>query len=149
MNKLVSEFKNLTTERNMPLNERELENNQLLFTGSFRLEKARSIPFGLVIDGTEDKKIVDYQVMYNKIAYLTNFGKKDELLDYLNNLNALKSGYYHFVLRDDGEVYLRMLSRASEADVKVLYELLIFGGNIAQKVNSELQKFVNDLNGGA
>lgn len=144
MNQIIENFRDILEDQNMNLTEKELQNNQVLFTGGFRLQENQQIPFGIVFDAS-DQETVDYQVMYNRIGYLNNRDKKPELLDYLNEINQMKAGYYSFTVRDDGEIYLRTLGRTGQ-DVKAAYEVMIYGGSIAQALMPELNELLEELN---
>lgn len=144
MNQIIENFRETLKEQNMNLTKEELKNNQVLFTGGFRLRENQQIPFGIVFDAS-DQETVDYQVMYNQIGYLDNRDKKSELLDYLNEINQMKAGYYSFTVRDDGEIYLRTLGRIGQ-DVKAAYEVMIYGGSIAQALVPELDELLEKLN---
>lgn len=122
----------------MPLSKREIKNNQILFNGAFRVKKNMRLPFGVVFD-SKDSETVDYQIVYHRVAYVRDFSKKEEVMNLLNELNQMKSGYYRFCLAGDGEIFMRLLARTSE-DVRPVYEMMVMGGNIAKALLPELEK---------
>lgn len=144
MSQIIENFRNMLKEQNMNLTEKELDNNQILFTGGFRIQKDKQIPFGVVFDAS-DQETIDYQVMYNRLGYLSNHDKKSELLNYFNEINQMKSGYYSFAVRADGEIYLRTLGRTGQ-DIQSAYEVMIYGGSIAQALIPELDDLLKALN---
>lgn len=143
MEKIIENFEAFIKEREMPLSKREIQNGQLLFNGAFRIRKNLSLPFGVVFDNKQNTKTIDYQVVYHRLAYVRDFDKKVEVLELLNELNEMKSGYYRFCLAGDGEIYMRLLARTTE-DVQPVYEMMAMGGNIAKTLLPEIEKVVGE-----
>lgn len=135
---MIENFEVVVKEKNIPLKKSELNNGQILFNGNFRLTKTKVLPFGIVFDN-KDAQSVDFQITYHKLAYVQDFSKKPAVLELLNELNQLKSGYYSVVLAGDGEVYLKLLSRTTN-DILAAYEMMVFGSTIAKVVIKEIEK---------
>lgn len=135
---MIENFEAVVKEKNIPLKKSELNNGQVLFNGNFRLTKTKVLPFGIVFDN-KDAQSVDFQITYHKLAYVQDFSKKPAVLELLNELNQLKSGYYSVVLAGDGEVYLKLLSRTTN-DILAAYEMMVFGSTIAKVVIKEIEK---------
>lgn len=140
MSKITDRFEALLKEKKMPLTKKEIQNGQLLFNGAFRVTKNKRLPFGIVFDA-KDNETVDYQIIYNRIAYIHDFDKKNEVMELLNELNEMKAGYYRFCVRGDGEIYMRLLARTSE-DIRPAYEMMVMGGSIARALLPEIEKAV-------
>ena len=138
MTEMIENFEVVVKEKNIPLKKSELNNGQILFNGNFRLTKTKVLPFGIVFDN-KDAQSVDFQITYHKLAYVQDFSKKPAVLELLNELNQLKSGYYSVVLAGDGEVYLKLLSRTTN-DILAAYEMMVFGSTIAKVVIKEIEK---------
>lgn len=138
MTEMIENFEAVVKEKNIPLKKSELNNGQVLFNGNFRLTKTKVLPFGIVFDN-KDAQSVDFQITYHKLAYVQDFSKKPAVLELLNELNQLKSGYYSVVLAGDGEVYLKLLSRTTN-DILAAYEMMVFGSTIAKVVIKEIEK---------
>ena len=99
--------------------------------------------FGVVFDNKQDTETIDYQIVYHRVAYARNFEQKLEVLELLNELNEMKSGYYRFCLAGDGEIYMRLLARTTE-EVQPVYEMMVMGGNIAKALLPEIEKLVGE-----
>ncbi len=138
MSKITDNFEKILREKNLPLTKKEIENGQVLYNGAFRVTKSKRLPFGIVFDG-RDNPTVDFQIIYNRLAYIQSFEQKAEVMELLNELNEMKSGYYRFCVRGDGEIYMRLLARTSE-DVRSAYEMMVMGGNIARALLPEIEK---------
>lgn len=143
MSKIIDNFEQKLNERNLPMTKREIKNNQILFNGAFRISEDRTLPFGIVFDA-RDQETVDFQVLYNRVAYIENFDTKGRVLEFLNDLNEMRSGYYRFCVRDDGEIYLRLLAKTSQ-DIQAAYEMMVMGGSIARGLIPEIEEFLADL----
>lgn len=131
MNKITDQFEKILKEKQIPLAKRQLENGQVSYNGKFQLTKEKALPFGIVFDKEDD--ISDYQIVYHHLAFVSNFSKKAAVLELLNELNELQSGYYRICLGSDGEIYMRLLGRTSDI-VQPLYEMLVTGSTIAKAV---------------
>lgn len=137
MRTITENFETVLREKQISLSKRTLKNGQLLYNGVFQLQKSRGIPFGVVLDKAEG--ISDYQIVYHKLGYVTDFKQKAEVLELLNELNEMKTGYYRACLGGDGEIYLRLLAKTSN-DIQPLYQMMVAGGAIARGLMPELEK---------
>lgn len=138
MTETIENFEALIKEKKIPLKKSELKNGQILFNGSFRLDKTKVLPFGIVFDN-KDAQSVDFQITYHKLAYVQDFSKREAILELLNELNQVKAGYYSVILAGDGEIYLKQLSRTT-SDVAAAYETMVFGSTIAKVLIKEIEK---------
>lgn len=143
MEAITNALEKMFKEKNMPIEKRELENNQHLYSGAYRLAEDHTIPFNIVVrDFKEGSDVTEYQISYRKISQVQDYNKTPQVLEVINDLNRTASGYYNLVLAGDGEIYLRLLSRTT-TDVKILYELLVFGSATARVVYPKLEKAIN------
>lgn len=143
MEAITNALEKMFKEKNMPIEKRELENNQHLYSGAYRLAEDHTIPFNIVVrDFKEGSDVTEYQISYRKISQVQDYSKTPQALEVINDLNRTASGYYNLVLAGDGEIYLRLLSRTT-TDVKILYELLVFGSATARVVYPKLEKAIN------
>lgn len=140
VNKALVNFEAILKAKNVPLAKKEIKNGQILFNGKFKLNDSQSLPFGIVFDNKEEG-IIDFQIVYHKLAYVTNFDKKNQVLAVLNELNEMKTGYYRICLAGDGEIYMRLLSRTTE-DVRAAYEMMIVGSTIAKSILPKIEETV-------
>lgn len=138
MSETIKQFEAVLREKKLPLKKSQLKNGQILFNGSFRISKTKVLPFGIVFDG-KDNQTIDYQITYHKLAYVSDFSKKEAILELLNELNQVKAGYYSAILGADGEIYLKQLGRTTQ-DVTTAYEILVFGSTIARALMKEINK---------
>lgn len=145
LSKIIENFEQLIKEKEMPLSKKEIKNGQILFNGAFRVKKNLRLPFGVVFDNKESET-VDYQIVYHRVAYVRDFSKKTEVMELLNELNEMKSGYYRFCLAGDGEIYMRLLARTSE-DIRTAYEMMVMGGNIAKALLPEIEQATGETQG--
>lgn len=104
------------------------------------MNDSQALPFGIVFDNKEEG-IIDFQIVYHKLAYVTNFDAKNQVLEILNELNEMKTGYYRVCLAGDGEIYMRLLSRTTE-DVRAAYEMMIVGSTIAKSILPKIEEAV-------
>ncbi|WP_414838489.1 hypothetical protein [Carnobacterium sp. TMP28] len=131
MTKITDQFETILKEKQIPLAKREIENGQVSYNGKFQLTKEKALPFGIVFDKEDERS--DYQIVYHHLAFVSNFSKKAAVLELINELNELQSGYYRICLGSDGEIYMRLLGRTS-TDVMPLYEMLVTGSTIAKAI---------------
>lgn len=84
-----------------------------------------------------DQPRVNYQVTYNKIGYVTDRNKMPQITTELNEINAMRSGYYRFVVSGDGEIIMRHLGITGE-DVSPMMDIFVYGGRILRALLPEL-----------
>jgi len=111
---------------------------QLVLQTALQVTDEKVVPCAVVIHETEDLDYVNYQMNYNRIGMVTNRNELPNILEKLNDLNAMKSGYYHFVVNQDGEIHMRHLGIMGEDPVPAV-NVFIHGGNILRLVMSELK----------
>lgn len=137
--KILEEIEKLFTEKKLPLKRQEIPNNQSLYQGTFQIAPGKRVPFGVVVVNGED--LVDFQISFKRLAYLTNYGDKERVLETINDLNNDKTFYYRVCLAGDGEIYMKAMGKTTE-DVRPLYEQLVIGSNIARHVVQEIEKII-------
>ena len=74
---------------------------------------------------------------YNRIGLVTDRTELPRILEKLNELNGMKSGYYHFVVSPDGELHMRHLGIVGKDPVPAV-NVFIHGGNILRMVMNDL-----------
>ncbi|AZP05227.1 hypothetical protein [Jeotgalibaca ciconiae] len=134
---ILEELDKLFAEKKLPLKRQEIVNNQTLYQGSFLVRPGKKVPFGIVIVNGEG--VVDFQITFKQIGYLTNYNDKAKLLEVINELNLGKAFYYKVSLAGDGEILMRTMAKTTE-DVRPLYEMLIVGSNVVKQVIQEVEK---------
>lgn len=140
--KILEEIEKLFAEKKLPLKRQEIPNNQSLYQGTFQIAPGKRVPFGVVIVNGEE--MVDFQISFKRLAYLTNYADKDKVLELMNDLNNSKTFYYRVCLAGDGEIYLKAMGKTTE-DVRPLYEQLVIGSNIAKLVVEEIEKIITPI----
>ncbi|SEK34967.1 hypothetical protein SAMN04488700_1774 [Carnobacterium iners] len=141
MTKITDQFEAILKQKQIPLAKREIENGQVSYNGKFQLTNEKALPFGIVFDKEDERS--DYQIVYHHLAFVSNFSKKVTVLELINELNELQSGYYRICLGSDGEIYMRLLGRTS-TDVMPLYEMLVTGSTIAKAILPRIEEVLND-----
>ena len=141
MTAITKNFEELLRSKNIPLKKSTIKNDQILYNGGFHLSETQSLPFGIVFD-SKSNPVIDYQITYHQLAYVTDYSKRESILDLINELNQLKAGYYTVCLAGDGEVYLKLLGRTNESVLPV-YEMMVFGSSIAKALKPEIDEILN------
>lgn len=132
-------FNDKVIERPVTLkDEKEVNQKQHAFQSGLQIKKSKVVPCSVIIhDAPSDR--VNYQITYNRIGYVTDRNKMGEVLEALNDLNRVRSGYYHFAISKDGEVIMRNLGITGE-DVRPLVNTFIYGGRILRALFPELEQ---------
>lgn len=150
MSKITDNFKQLAEEKKIqfqikeipaPIRDKEgntMEQQQLLFQSALRVTKTKPVACAVIIHDAPQER-VNYQITYNKIGYVTDRNKLADILVELNELNAMRSGYYRFLVSGDGELFMRYLGITGE-DVNPVMDVFIFGGRILRALLPELEK---------
>ncbi|GAA0353495.1 hypothetical protein GCM10008932_03200 [Alkalibacterium iburiense] len=150
MSKITDNFRYLAQDRKIQFKEREVkaplrkkdgsevEQKQLVFQTALRVNNEKAVACGVIIHDAESPR-VNYQITYNKIGYVTDRNKMPEITTQLNDLNAMRSGYYRFVISGDGEIIMRHLGITGE-DVGPMMDVFVYGGRILGTLLPELAK---------
>lgn len=151
MSIITDNFKKIAEERKIQFQIREVpapartnkegdtvEQQQLMFQSALRVTKSKPVGCAVIIHDAPLER-VNYQITYNKIGYVTDRNKLPEILTELNDLNAMRSGYYRFLVSGDGEVFMRFLGITGE-DVAPVMDIFMFGGRILRALLPELEK---------
>lgn len=136
MSKIKEAFDALLKEKQIPANYKEIEDGHHLYRLQFRASKTQVLVVEIILQNGE-QDYVDCQVIYRHIHLLTNYHKRNEALDLINELNEMKTGYYTLYLALDGEIFLRTLLRVG-SDVTPLYETIVFGSSIGRNLMPQL-----------
>lgn len=154
MSLITDKFKQVATDQNVKFNDRviskpikdqngnEIEQKQVVFQSALQAQKGKPVPCAVIIQEAPADR-VNYQITYNKIGYVTDRNKLPDILTTLNDINSVRSGYYHFVVNQDGELHMRHLGITGE-DVRPLMNTFVYGGRILRALLPELEK-INGL----
>ena len=103
-------FKSRSVERPMTDSKgNEINHKQMVLQTALQVNKNKVVPCAVVIHDTDDLEYVNYQMNYNRIGLVTDRNALPAILEKINELNSMKSGYYHFAIKSDGELYMRHL----------------------------------------
>ncbi|WP_225744019.1 hypothetical protein [Marinilactibacillus sp. Marseille-P9653] len=150
MSTITDNFKALAEEKQIQFKVKEIpapirnkegettEQQQLLFQSALRVTKDKPVGCAVIIHDAPLER-VNYQITYNKIGYVTDRNKLPDILTQLNELNAMKSGYFRFLVSGDGELFMRYLGITGE-DVNPVMDVFVFGGRILRALLPELEK---------
>ena len=116
----------------------EVKQQQIVFQTALRVNQNKAVACGVIIHDADVPR-ANYQITYNKIGYVTDRNRLPEILTELNEINAMRSGYYRFVISGDGELIMRHLGITGE-DVKPMMDVFVFGGRILNALLPELEK---------
>lgn len=118
---------------------KDITTTQLVLQTALQISEDKVVPCAVVIHETDDLDYVNYQMNYNRIGFVTDRNELPNILEKVNELNSMKSGYYHFVVNPDGELHLRHLGILGVDPVPAV-NTFIHGGNILRLVMKELSE---------
>lgn len=150
MSLITDKFKQVAQDQNIKFTDKvlekpmkdkngnEIQQKQVVFQSGLRVNENKIVPCSVIIhDAAGDR--VNYQITYNRVGYITDRNKLPDIMVELNELNRVRSGYYHFAVTPDGEVHMRNLGITGE-DVRPLINVFVFGGRILKALIPELEK---------
>lgn len=120
-----------TKELDAPIHKKDGETvtqKQIVFQTALRIQKDKAVACGVIIHDSDQQR-VNYQITYNKIGQVTDRNKMPQITTELNEINAMRSGYYRFVISGDGEIVMRHLGITGE-DVSPMMDVFVYGGRI-------------------
>lgn len=115
----------------------DITTTQNVLQTALQISEDKVVPCAVVIHDTDELEYVNYQMNYNRIGFVTDRNELPNILEKINELNAMKSGYYHFVVNPDGELHLRHLGIIGSDPIPAV-NTFIHGGNILRMVMNEL-----------
>lgn len=110
---------------------------QLVLQTALQVTQEKVVPCAVVIHDTDSLEYVNYQISYNRIGLVTDRNALPRILEKLNEVNSMKSGYYHFVVNPDGELLMRHLGILGPDPIPAV-NVFIHGGNILRLLMNEL-----------
>jgi len=150
MSAITEKFQHLAQDRKIQFKSKDIETpihkkdgetvkqKQVVFQTALRVNKEKAVACGVIVHDSDQQR-VNYQITYNKIGQVTDRNKMPEITTALNEINAMRSGYYRFVISGDGEIIMRHLGITGE-DVSPMMDVFIFGGRILRALLPELEK---------
>mgnify|MGYP006864952124 FL=1 len=150
MSLITEKFKQLADDQNVKFKDRvveqpiknkdgeEVTQKQHAFQTGLQVNKDKVVPCSVIIQESPSDR-VNYQITYNRIGYVTDRNKIGAVLEELNELNRVRSGYYHFAISKDGELIMRNLGITGE-DVRPLINTFVFGARILRALYQELDQ---------
>ncbi len=117
----------------------EIPHNQLILQTALQVDEKKVVPCSIIIHDTDDLEYVNCQMNYNRIGLVTDRHELPTILEKVNELNSMKSGYYHFVVNPDGELNMRYLGVMGMDPVPAITTFM-HGGRILRAVMGELKE---------
>lgn len=149
MSLITDNFKKVADEKNLKFNAKDIErtltdnkgeevpHKQVVLQTALQVSDDKVVPSAVVLHDTDDLEYINYQMTYNRIGLVTDRNKISEILEKINEINSLKSGYYHFIVNPDGELIMRHLGIMG-ADAVPAVSTFIHGGRILRSIMPEL-----------
>lgn len=139
---VIEQLDALFLDKEVPVTKREIEEKLVLYTIDFILTDKHHLRVELIAESGVEQ--TDVQVTYRYVSMLTDYDKRGDLLEVLNELSYMATGYYTMHLAGDGEIYMRTLIR-THADVLPLYETLIQGPAIVRSILPQIEKVAGEF----
>lgn len=134
---VVEQFDKLFADKNIPINKEVLNNGLVLYRVDYNLTTKHIVRVEVIIE--DQKDVTDVQIVVRSVGFLSDYDKRGDLLEVLNALNDVKTGYYRLYLAGDGEILLKLLSR-TQKDVEETYQMLFSGVHIARMIQDDIEK---------
>lgn len=151
MSKLTDSFIKEAKEKNIKFNSqviekpmtnstgKEVNHKQLILQTALQVTKEKVVPCAVILHDTDQLEYVNYQMDYNRIGQVTDRNALPIILEKINEINSMKSGYYHFVIKPDGELHMRHLGIVG-SDTTPAVSTFINGGKILRTILPELKE---------
>lgn len=133
-------FNTKQVERTMKDKEgNEIPHKQLILQTALQVSEDKVVPCSVIIHDTDEMDYVNYQITYSRVGLVTDRLELPNILEALNELNSVKTGYYHFVVSPDGELQMRNLGILGADPVGTLTTFM-HGGRILRAIMPELEE---------
>lgn len=127
MSTMVENFEKILVEKNIPIDKIELSDTLVLYQWHQQLTSTQASRLEIIVP---KQSVGDVQITYRYVGQLNDYAKKNDMLEVVNELNEMQTGYYTLFLAGDGELYLKLLTRSNE-NMDQVYEMLITGMHTA------------------
>ena len=117
----------------------EIKHKQVILQTSLQVNDDKVVPCAVVLHDDENLEYINYQMNYNRIGLVTDRNELPNILEKINELNGMKSGYYHFVVNPEGEINMRHLGIMWDDPTPAL-STFIHGGRILRLLMTELSE---------
>lgn len=132
-------FNSKVIERTMKDKEgNEIPHEQLVLQTALQVTEEKVVPCSVIIHDTEKMDHVNYQITYSRVGLVTDRLELPNILEKLNELNSVKTGYYHFIVSPDGELQMRNLGVIGIDPIPTV-TVFMHGGRILRAVMNELE----------
>src|SRR5690625_404345 len=113
MSELTDKIIQAAEQKNVKFNAREIErtlkdkdgnevsHKQVDLQTALQVDQNKVVPCAVVLHDNEDLEYINYQMNYNRIGLVTDRNELPNILEKINELNGMKSGYYHIVVNPD------------------------------------------------
>lgn len=118
---------------------KEITHHQVILQSALQVDKEKVVPCAVVMQDDDKLEYINYQMNYNRIGLVTDRNELPNILEKINELNSMKSGYYHFVVNPDGELHMRNLGIMG-TDPTPIVTTFIHGGRILRLIMPELKE---------
>ena len=133
------DFKELLKKNNFPM--KKIENEEsYLYQACLELSDNRQVDFAVSISKNKNYPIA--QIVFNKIATVTNEDDRNKWLNIINEINLIQGLYYSMGIDQNNDIYARHVTWL-EDDVEGFFEVLKQGGNI---IRVAIQKIEQEFN---
>ncbi len=151
MSQLTDKFIQMAEAKNVKFNARDYErpvkdaqgndttHKQVILQTALQVDQDKVVPCAVVLHDDDNLEYINYQMNYNRVGLITDRNELPNILEKVNELNSMKSGYYHFVVNPDGELHMRHLGIMGD-DVTPAITTFIHGGRILRLVMNELKE---------
>src|SRR5699024_3939833 len=119
--------------------ENEIDHKHAILETELQVDQNTAVPYAAVLHNDDNLEYINYQMNYNRIGLVTDRNELPNILEKINELNGMKSGYYHFVVNPDGELHMRNLGIMGD-DPTPAISTFIHGGRILRLVMAELRE---------
>lgn len=134
------EFSSRVVERSLKDKKgNEIPHEQLILQTALRVSEEKVVPCSIFIHDTDDMDYVNYQITYNRIGLVTDRNELPNILEKINEINSMNSGYYHFAVNPDGELHMRNLGILGIDPLPTL-NTFMHGGRILRGIMPELSE---------
>lgn len=132
------EFSSRVVERSLKDKKgKEIPHEQLILQTALKVSEEKVVPCSIFIHDTDKMDYVNYQITYNRVGLVTDRNELPTILEKINELNSMKSGYYHFAVSPDGELSMRNLGILGIDPLPTL-NTFMHGGRILRSIMPEL-----------
>lgn len=136
MDKINRSFQDLLTTKNFNMKITD-DAERFIYQGKLDIGGGKIVDFAATL--TKNDILSIGQIVYNNIAYCTDFRQRPIWLEIINELNLKHGLYYYLGMEESGRIFLRHTGLVAQ-DIVPFFNMLVSGSEITGEILYQMEQ---------